>query len=335
MKKNVLLVLTLLCANVWAQQEIKDGQVQSARVKILSENKLLSDLEERDLLIKDLQNAPRFSVGLATPISKQSDGFENLRRYMPMFNYVSDEVGSLITFIPVRDTGSLQKAIKEGRYDFLYIDAPSAVFAYRNGYRPVVKRNLALQGAWLVKDRSTMKDIDDLVNKKVGHMTGSVESVLSQFILKEKKIDQRIKYIDATELGKEGLLETLKSDAVDAIVLDLYEAKEQVRLSGGNLRVLAETNDVPEAVLMAKNSINVSLAGELSSSLVSIRANNRRQQDIDSVLKGNGRQTFSIATIEDLLYARRVVEAVGLEGQAVDSSGEKKIEPTKVDNVKK
>lgn len=280
---------------------------------LLSDEKLLSDMDERSLLVKALEDKEHYSVGLSTAASKNGDGYYTLSRYMPMFNYLSDRSGSLFTFVPMKDAAGYNEVIKNNIYDFLYTDAVTAVSAIKFGYRPLVKRSVSIQGAWVVKDRSVIKDIDDLMGKKVGAFDSKVETILTKFILNEKKMNTRVQYLSADGLGLDGLVEALNTDAVDSIVLDLRVAKDLVRKSGGTYRILNETSEVPEAVLLVKKGVADKVIGDVTSNLISIKGRTLREKDIVSSMGSEVFPAFGLATFEDLLYARKVVESVGLK----------------------
>lgn len=302
-----------------AKQKVVPGKENSNKTQVqvpgylLSDENLLSNMEERDLLVKAFENKEHYSVGLSTAASKNGDGYYTLSRYMPMFNFLSDRSGSLITFVPMKDVAVYNDVIKNNIYDFLYTDSVTAVSAIKFGYRPLVKRNVSIQGAWVVKDRSAIKDIDDLMGKKIGVFDEKVETILTKFILTEKKMNTRINYLSADGLGFDGLVEALNTDAVDSIVLDLRVAKDLVRKSGGTYRILNETSEVPEAVLLVKKGVSDKIIGDLTSNLISIRGRTVRERDIVSSMGSEVFPAFGLATFEDLLYARKVVESVGLK----------------------
>lgn len=285
-----------------------------AAINVLKDDQLGTVYEERALLIDQLRGRTQYSLGLYPGRLENSDLFFMMRRYLPLVNFLSDRSGHLISFVPLKQSSQVLSAASASSYDFIYTSAETAVPAVASGYRPLIKRNDAIQGVWLVRANSPIRSIDDLVGRKVGVIDKAMETTLSRFILIEKKIADKVNYLDASGAGQAGMVDALKTGIVDSIVLNKQDAARLIRDNANTFKVLAETGEVPGFILLAKKGTSEKIMGTMTNSFVNLRPTTLRQRDIlngfDAATGSSSAAAFSLATDEDLLYARRVVEAV-------------------------
>lgn len=226
-------------------------------------------------------------------------------RYLPVTNYLTKATGSLVSVVPEPRYGAFREKLAAGYYDIVYVTADLAVTALKNGYEPVVQRNLPIDGAVLVPAASPAKSIDELAGKTLAVITGSLLDGMARHYSAER--GNKIKVVGLKVANQPDLALSLENGSADAAVMRGEFAAKLA--SSGKYRVLGTMGSAPGFLLMAKPAAREP-AKRLATALLAID----KAAGVTDILRGMdgvgspGGTAFRPATAADLDATTRMLE---------------------------
>ncbi len=295
---SVIVALTSSLALAQGAKKAEEPQKALAQeVKAVS-SETKNEYAERASLLSGGSFTKEIAMGVLLGGETSDDLFLVSKRYMPLTNYLTSKTGKLVSFVPSKSLNTMSAGMDKKIFEVVYADTRIYSIDSLKDYTPVAKTTSSLQGTWLVKERSPIKEIEELKGTRIGMIRGKAETDLSMFYLAERKLDTQVTRIEGIELGVEGMITALERDSLDAVVLSLEQAREKVKSSGGKLRIVGVTDSVPTAMVFIKNGVPDAEKQSLVTALLSFSE------------KSNGAQ-FEPIQDKDLELAKRVSAAQG------------------------
>lgn len=228
-------------------------------------------------------------------------------RFLPATNYLTKATGSLVSIIPEPRATAFRQRLASGRYDLIYVTPELGVTALKNGYEPLVQRNLPIKGIAIVPAASPVKSLEELAGKKVAAISGSLmEGMLRHYAATH---GGKIQVSGIKVINQPDLAISLDSGSADAAIMRGEFAEKLA--AGGKYRIVGNVGSVPGFLLMAKKGA-VEEGRRLASAMMTIDKSPDRiamLQGMDGV-KSDTHIAFLPASAADLDETARMLEAV-------------------------
>lgn len=236
-----------------------------------------------------------------------SDPHVVVGRFLPAANYLTKATGSLVSIIPEPRAAAFRQRLASGRYDLVYVTPELGATALKNGYEPLVQRNLPIEGIAVVPAASAAKTLDDLSGKKVAAISGSLLEGMARYHAATHGGKMQVSGIKV--VNQPDLAISLDNGSADAAIMR-GEFAEKLAASG-KYRIVGKVGAAPGFLLMAKKSATEE-GRRLASALMTVdKAPDRITllQGMDGV-KSDTHIAFLPASAADLDETTKMLEAV-------------------------
>lgn len=203
------------------------------------------------------------SIGFAPAEVGNQDDYSFLMNYLPLSNFLSEYVGSLVSFSPERNKNDYRQNIAEAFYPVIFIDAMLAREAAAAGYVPVITNVGGSQAGFVTLASSKYKSMDGLDGAKIAVPKQTQLGVMARADLLARSNAKSLSFL---EIGasSESAKGQLDGGYADVVALPVETAEKYAASSGGKFRMIGSTAALPSTMMwvrkdFASNSAVVSL----------------------------------------------------------------------------
>lgn len=203
------------------------------------------------------------SVGFVPAVSADADAFSFATHYLPLSNYLSQEMGVLVNFVPQRNMSKTRRDIANQKHPLLFLTAATTVDAVKAGYAPLAQLASGISASYIVKAESKFTKTEELKGAKFAWSSQNQAAQLAMGDLAKLNLVEGNQF---AEIGADDVASAMLAlDAHDVVVVTADVAKSMLASTKTKYRVIGESSKMPASVLWARKDL---VDSEVSNRLV-------------------------------------------------------------------
>lgn len=219
--------------------------------------------------------------GLTT--QTQTYGFNNNANYLSLANYLSEQLGVVVTPRYESNMSELRKIVLSARYPMIHVNTQLVDAATKAGYEPLVMNDLKQGAVFIVKKDSPIKTLADAKGSRIAMIFAGANTPYAQAALIRAGIHTSVK-MDNVKAGGQPQVVNLVAVGKDDIGMvnskDLAGLQEKTKTQ---LRVIhLEPSDLSWTWWVRKGAFNKDVTAKLAKAMIAIN----ERPDLDEVRNG-------------------------------------------------
>ncbi len=185
-----------------------------------------------------------------------------LRAYQPLQEYLERQLQRPVNLVTAPDIRTFVERTQEGRYMYV-VTAPhfARLAQLEAGYRPLLRAERNLAGAFLARKNSDIRRIEDLRGKLLATPDSlSIVSVLGLELLKHKGLIPGKDVTIQSLPTHNSAVVSLQNGAVDAAVVSLTAFIQMTPMQRAGLNIILQTPEVPNVMYLASAKVSAAEA---------------------------------------------------------------------------
>lgn len=252
-------VMSISCSLAFAEKPVID-------------KKFNNPTEERASIITG--GGPSVLVGISMQQVKEEDTQALVNELMPFANELSHKTNSITSFIPTRNDDAYVADVQNRRFQFVYCELGDCFTAMNAGYKPVLRREDMQRAVLITKSADGIKKEEQIPATAVIGLYG--DSTLKTLSATFKSAEGK-STVDLNKFSRAAASSQMLDGKVDVIIVSSNDLSGLIGHHPAQFSVSAKSDQIPNAMLMARSDIPDELISKMSDAFIQADATRMSQ----------------------------------------------------------